>query len=240
MPARSASRRTKPAEERREDLIAAAAHLFQINGIEPTTVEQITAEAGVAKGTFYLYFSSKDDVVNALRDQFVHIVLGGINSGLNAGINVMYSGTVAAAIEGSFFGITSIAVSLEWDDHADYAQAAAIARRVIEQILATKGDAPQLYNLNIPTAAVNNPQRALHVVPMGLARWGDKYEKRIDPRGRPYFWATGDRPPSLPNEGETDVLALKKGHLTLTPLHFDLTQRGVLEQMRAWRFQLDG
>ena len=167
------------------------------------------------------------------------VVISGINSGLNAGINVMYSGTVAAAIEGSFFGITSIAVSLEWDDHADYPQAAAIARRVIEQVLASKGDAPQLFNLNIPTAAIHNPRRELHVVPMGLARWGDTYEKRIDPRGRPYFWATGDKPPASPAEGETDVLALKKGHLTLTPLHFDLTQRGFLAPMREWKFDLD-
>lgn len=168
------------------------------------------------------------------------VVISGINSGLNAGINVLYSGTVAAAIEGSFFGITSIAVSLEWDDHAEYDKAAAIARRVIEQVLEKKSAGPQLYNLNIPTAALDNPRRELHVVPMGLARWGEQYEKRIDPRGRPYFWATGDKPPSLPDEGETDVLALKKGHLTLTPLHFDLTHRGVLERMREWNFQLQG
>jgi 5'-nucleotidase len=166
------------------------------------------------------------------------VVISGINSGLNAGINVLYSGTVAAAIEGSFFGITSMAVSLEWDEHADYAKAASIAKKVIEQTLATKGDAPQLYNLNIPTAALNNEARELHVVPMGLARWGEQYEKRIDPRGRAYFWATGDKPPSLPEEGETDVMALKKGHLTLTPLHFDLTQRGVLEHMKEWEFKL--
>ena len=168
------------------------------------------------------------------------VVISGINSGLNAGINVLYSGTVAAAIEGSFFGLTSMAVSLEWDDHANYEKAAAMARGVIEQVLAKKADAPQLYNLNIPTAAVQNARPELRVVPMGLARWGEQYEKRIDPRGRPYFWATGDKPPTVLGEGETDVLALKKGHLTLTPLHFDLTQRGVLEQMRQWSFNLDG
>jgi 5'-nucleotidase len=129
------------------------------------------------------------------------VVISGINSGLNAGINVLYSGTVA--------------------------------------ILANKGDAPQLYNLNIPTVALANSRPEVHVVPMGLSRWGEQYEKRIDPRGRPYFWATGDKPPALPHEGETDLLALKKGHLTLTPLHFDLTQRAVLERMREWRFELD-
>lgn len=166
------------------------------------------------------------------------VVISGINSGLNAGINVLYSGTVAAAIEGSFFGITSIAVSLEWDDHAEYGKAAGLARRIIEQVLARKDAAPQLYNLNIPTAALSNPTPQVRMVPMGLNRWGDQYEKRIDPRGRPYFWAVGDKPPAFATEGETDVLALRKGHVTLTPLHFDLTSRSVLETMRSWRFEI--
>lgn len=82
MPVRTKSTRTKPPEERREELMSAAARLFQANGIEPTTVEQITGEAGVAKGTFYLYFSSKDDVVYALREQFVHIVISSIKNGM--------------------------------------------------------------------------------------------------------------------------------------------------------------
>ena len=82
------------------------------------------------------------------------LVVSGVNGGLNAGINVLYSGTVAAAIEGAFFEITSVAVSLEFNEHADYDKAARLACRVIEQILARKGPQPQLYNLNIPTAAL--------------------------------------------------------------------------------------
>src|SRR5687767_6548255 len=82
------------------------------------------------------------------------LVVSGINGGLNDGINVLYSGTVAAAIEGAFFGITSIAVSLEYDEHAQFDKAARLARRVIEYILKHKGSGPQLYNLNIPTAAM--------------------------------------------------------------------------------------
>src|SRR6186997_2672782 len=77
------------------------------------------------------------------------LVVSGINGGLNAGINVLYSGTVAAAIEGAFFGITSVAVSLEWDEHAQFAKAARVARGIIEQVLERKGRAAQLYNLNI-------------------------------------------------------------------------------------------
>src|SRR6476646_8460573 len=82
------------------------------------------------------------------------LVVSGINGGLNAGINVLYSGTVAAAIEGAFFGITSIAVSLEYNEHAQFTKAAKLAREVIQQILERKGPEPQLYNFNMPTLAM--------------------------------------------------------------------------------------
>src|SRR5207248_7753154 len=93
------------------------------------------------------------------------LVVSGINGGLNAGINVLYSGTVAAAIEGAFFGITSVAVSLEYNDHANYARAAEIATGIIEQSLRQKGPEPQLYNLNIPTIACQMPAE-VKIVPM--------------------------------------------------------------------------
>jgi len=161
------------------------------------------------------------------------LVVSGINSGLNAGINVLYSGTVAAAIEGAFFGITSVAVSLEFSEHAEFDLAARLARQMIEQVLAHKGSAPQLYNLNIPTAALHAPERNVRVVPMDLTRRGEQYEKRVDPRGRNYFWAMSDTSP-LPEAAETDVSALRKGHVTLTPLDFDLTKRQVLAEMESW------
>ena len=162
------------------------------------------------------------------------LVVSGINGGLNAGINVLYSGTVAAAIEGAFFGLTSIAVSLEYDEHAAFTKAAPIARKVIEQILAQKGPDPQLFNVNIPSAALRQPSE-VKLVPMGMDRYGDSYEKRIDPRGRAYFWSTND-PPARPMVEETDQTALAKGFVTLTPLDFDLTKRSYLERMQSWKF----
>jgi len=164
------------------------------------------------------------------------LVVSGINGGLNAGINVLYSGTVAAAIEGAFYGITSIAVSLEYDEHAKFDQAARLARAVIEQILATSRAEPQLYNLNIPTVAVENP-RGVHVVPMGVARYGEDFIKRKDPKGRTYYWATGDPPPP-PGAPETDMAALQRGYVTLTPLQFDMTKLNVLAEMQSWDLKL--
>jgi 5'-nucleotidase len=165
------------------------------------------------------------------------LVVSGINGGLNAGINVLYSGTVAAAIEGAFFEITSVAVSLEFDEQAQFDKAARVAREVIEQILKLKGPEPQLYNLNIPTAALEKSQPQLRVVPMGVARYGEHFEKRVDPRGRNYFWATNGPPPKIGGH-ETDLTALAQGFITLTPLGFDLTKRPILSEMERWELRV--
>jgi 5'-nucleotidase len=168
------------------------------------------------------------------------LVVSGINGGLNAGINVLYSGTVAAAIEGAFFGITSIAVSLEYDDHAKYEEAARLARGVIEQILAKKSAAPQLYNLNIPTAALaGDATPRLKVVPMDVIRYGEHFIKRKDPNGRDYYWATSDPPPRR-SEHETDLTELAQGFVTLTPLQYNMTESRVMAEMAGWELRADG
>jgi 5'-nucleotidase len=165
------------------------------------------------------------------------LVVGGINLGLNAGINVLYSGTVAAAIEGAFFGITSVAVSLEFDEHARFDQAARLAREIIQQILERKGSRPELYNMNIPTAALAAAPRVA-IVPMDITPYGDKYEKRTDPWGRDYYWITGG-PPTATQAHETDLSALAKGRVTLTPLDYNMTQASALAEMQSWQFHFD-
>jgi len=166
------------------------------------------------------------------------LVVSGMNGGLNAGINVLYSGTVAAAIEGAFFGISSVAVSLEFDEHANFDKAAKMAVDLIRQVLEQKDDQPQLYNLNIPTVAIDNPQGA-RVVPMGVARYGEEFIKRKDPKGRTYYWASNDPPPK-PTSHESDLTALDKGFVTLTPLQYDMTKPTVLKEMESWNLQLLG
>ncbi len=165
------------------------------------------------------------------------LVISGINSGLNAGINVLYSGTVAAAIEGAFFGRTSIAVSLEYSEHAEFDAAAALAVQVIRQVLAQKGAEPQLYNVNIPTAAIRG-EPEVRVVPMDVTRYGDEFEKRTDPWGRDYYWATGKPPPAALGR-ETDLSALAKGYVTVTPLDYDMTKPAALAAMAPWQFRFD-
>ena len=166
------------------------------------------------------------------------LVVSGINSGLNAGINVLYSGTVAAAIEGAFFGITSVAVSLEFDEHARFDRAARLARKIIEQILAQnqKRPEPQLYNMNIPTAALEGKPEVC-VAPMNVTRYGDRFEKRINPWGHAYYWLIGGPAPTTPGH-ETDLTTLAKGRVSLTPLDYNLTRTAVLSEMEQWQFPL--
>jgi len=165
------------------------------------------------------------------------LVVSGINAGLNAGINILYSGTVAAAIEGAFYDITSVAVSLEWDEHMQFDQAAKIARKLIEQVVEQRPADCRLFNLNIPTAAVHE-EAEVRLVRAGLHRYGEHFERRQDPRGRNYYWATGEPKPEL-GPVETDLTALRSGNVTLTPLHFDLTHESSLASMKNIEFRLD-
>ena len=175
-------------------------------------------------------------IAELLKETPVDLVVSGINSGLNAGINVLYSGTVAAAIEGAFFGVTSVAVSLEYDEDADYQSAAVIARNVIGGLVPRPAAKGKLFNLNIPTAATESP-KPLCVVPMGLAQYGRRYEKRQDPNGRDYYWALWSEPAQPPPES-ADVMELRRGNVTLTPLQFDLTARSLLAEMPDWELKV--
>lgn len=175
--------------------------------------------------------------VSELVEEPVDLIVSGVNGGLNAGINVLYSGTVAAAIEGAFFRYNSFAVSLEYDPHADFEMAADLAVGLIRQILSRKQSAPQLYNINIPTAATmlarNGGVPEVHCVPMGVERYGEHYIRRQDPKGRDYYWATNDPPPRR-TDHPTDLTVISDGHISVTPLKFDMTDASTLGSMQKW------
>jgi len=162
------------------------------------------------------------------------LIVSGLNAGSNAGINVIYSGTVAAAIEGAFFNLTSIAVSLEYTKptQLDFPRAASYARKVIEQILERRPPAGTLFNVNIPSLE-EGPPRGVRVVPQGLVPYQERYDRRSDPRGRTYFWVTSEIKGAA-HEPDTDVTGLGEQYITVTPLKFDLTHQPLLEQMRRW------
>lgn len=176
-----------------------------------------------------------------LLPQEPDVVVSGLNAGSNAGINVLYSGTVAAAIEGAFFRKTSIAVSLEYTKPKplDFPRAAGYARQVIEQILKQGFPAASeafpsgsLFNVNIPSLE-KGPIRGVRVVPQNVAAYQETYDRRVDPRGRVYFWSGPDFRCPDPHP-DTDVTALAEGYITVTPLQFNLTHAEQVERMKGW------
>jgi 5'-nucleotidase len=165
------------------------------------------------------------------------LVVSGLNAGCNVGINVLYSGTVAAAIEAAFFQRVSIAVSLEYTKpKLDFPRGAEMARRVIEQILEHEPEPGMLFNVNIPSFD-KGPVRGIRVLPQNVSSFVERFDRRVDPRGRVYFWTM----PGLSWEDphpESDVAALAEGYITVTPLQFNLTHRPLLEQMSKWEWRL--
>jgi 5'-nucleotidase len=165
------------------------------------------------------------------------VIISGMNAGSNAGINVLYSGTVAAAVEGAFFRLTAIAVSLEYDKKIeDFAGGARIARRVIEQILARNPAPGSLFNVNLPVLE-RGPVRGVRVMPQNVSPYLEKYDRRVNPRGRTYFWADPEFSCPEPHP-DTDVTALAEGYVTVTPLKFDLTDHARLAEVQGWGLEL--
>jgi 5'-nucleotidase len=174
--------------------------------------------------------------INQLLPKQPDLVVSGLNAGANVGINVIYSGTVAAAIEAAFLGLPAIATSLflKKEVPADFAGAARISRETIESVLAHGLPGGQILNINIPALRAGESPAGLRIVRQCTRPWIDTYERRKDPRGRDYFWnnsvfTLGD------TDDDTDVAALRDKFVTLTPLQFDLTDPLLLRKWQAQR-----
>lgn len=165
------------------------------------------------------------------------VIISGMNAGSNAGINVLYSGTVAAAIEGAFYRRTAIAVSLEYDKKIyDFPTAARYARQVIEQILATQPADGSLFNVNIPVLE-RGPVKGVKVLPQNVSPYTEKFARRVNPRGRTYFWASPEFLCPDPRPG-TDVEALTDSYITITPLKFDLTDHVRMGELQTMEWKI--
>ncbi|HJN71448.1 MAG TPA: 5'/3'-nucleotidase SurE [Phycisphaerales bacterium] len=166
------------------------------------------------------------------------LTISGMNSGSNVGINIIYSGTVAAAIESAFLGVPSIAVSLHLDnrDTICYDRAAVIARNVIDRVLENKLESHEVVNINVPTCeSPDMPMPTIKVVDMNAAGDLGHYDKRECPYGRTYYWAAGDGMAFSHTAKGSDVEALKEGFVTVTPLNYVLTDTS---RMSLWRDRL--
>lgn len=170
------------------------------------------------------------DSVKLAHDQLMKrkpdLVVSGINHGSNAGINILYSGTVSAATEGTILGYPSIAVSCtDYDENADLSGAKEAARKVIRYVLNQGLPKGITLNLNAPAG----PLKGIKWTRQANSRYVEEFEGRVDPNNRSYYWMTGKL--ELLDEGDDlDVNVLEKGYASVTPIQYDMTAYTLLNQ----------
>ena len=161
-----------------------------------------------------------------LESEKIDLVISGINHGSNAATNVLYSGTMGAAIEGSFYGVPSVGLSLtSHDADADFEAAKEYARRIISSILADeKGEQSKGICLNVNVPDIPSSEiKGVRVCRQCRGYWQDEFYRHEDPRGRTYFWLSGGFKNYEPDSEDTDEWALKSGYVAIVPIQIDLT-----------------
>ncbi|HVC37370.1 MAG TPA: 5'/3'-nucleotidase SurE [Gammaproteobacteria bacterium] len=170
--------------------------------------------------------------ITGLLEHEPDMVVSGINSGANLGDDVLYSGTVAAAIEGRFLGYPAIAVSLVTETPHHYATAARVTCDLVQRLLTNPLPANTILNVNVPDVAWNELQ-GLEATRLGHRHRSEPVTKTTDPRGRPIYWVG---PPGGEQDAGigTDFHAVRRGFVSVTPLQIDLTQYTALDSLSHW------
>ncbi|MFH1747840.1 MAG: 5'/3'-nucleotidase SurE [Planctomycetota bacterium] len=172
-----------------------------------------------------------------LLEQPPDFVLSGINAGVNTGVNVLYSGTVAGAVEGAFFGVPSMAFSLELSDELDFKRAGKIARSIFQRFAAARPEPGTCLNINIPALDRGWPV-GVCCCPQGTVPMEERYEKRVTTEGHTMYWLDGNFPETgLPPD--SDQAAIGRQYVTVTPLRFNMTDEHMLRQVANWSWPQD-
>ena len=158
------------------------------------------------------------------------LILSGINIGSNLGNNIIYSGTVSAAIEGSFLGIPSFAISLDTFDPINFITSKSIIRRIINKIELSKIPLGSILNINIPNCNIDEV-KGIKITKQGNQYFKDSFEECFNPKGVPYYWMKGemiDKDRSL----ELDGYAVKNNYISITPLSFKMTDYYFFDELK--------
>ena len=167
-----------------------------------------------------------------LLPKLPHLLVSGINKGVNLGDDILYSGTVSAAVEGTILGVPSMAVSQEGREQFRFATGAHYALRVARLILQRGLPEETLVNLNIPNRGLRHIT-GVRVTCLSRRRFENPIIEKVDPHGRTYYWIAGTRV-SWSRSKDADHEAIAEGAVSLTPIHLDSTHYGVLDQLRTW------
>ncbi len=211
---------------------SAVGHAITIT--DPIRVQQINRKNGfvgfAVKGT-------PADCVKiagrALMKSPPDIVVSGINSGANVGSNIIYSGTVSAATEGTILGIPSIAISLNSVKGGDMNASQKVAKTVVKKVLKNGLPKGVLLNVNVPNVPLDII-KGYRITKQGKIVFKDQFEKREDPHGKFYYWMKGE----IINDTnkDTDGYAIQNDFVSITPIHYQLTNELFLKTLQSWEF----
>src|SRR5690554_872580 len=173
--------------------------------------------------------------INQILPRRPDLVVSGINKGPNTAVNVIYSGTVSAATEAAILGIDSIAFSLcDWNPE-DYEAAATIARAIARRVIVDGLPPGVLLNVNIP-AIPQSEIRGILPTRQARSRWEESFHERVDPQNQTYYWLTGTFV-NLDDGENTDLSAVDRGYVSVTPIHYDLTAHDFLDVLGRWEWE---
>ena len=175
--------------------------------------------------------------IETLLSERPDLIISGINDGENLGTDIIYSGTVSAAIEGSMFKVPAIAISYERHGEADFSIAAEAADDVIEQVLENTEGKGMLININIPSIGNINQLKGVMITKLGVKKYRNNFEERKDPRGRSYYWLAGELIEDEISE-DSDIYAVRKKYISVTPIQIDLTGYEEIEKIQGWNMMV--
>ncbi len=170
--------------------------------------------------------------VTGLLEHEPDIVISGINSGANLGDDVIYSGTVAAAMEGRFLGLPAIAVSLVINEDEHFETAAAVVKALLKRMPSNPLPADTILNINVPDLPISKVS-GIEVTRLGHRHKAEPVVRTLDPRGRPVYWVGSPGGEQDAGPG-TDFHAVRCGRISVTPLQVDLTRHGALSMTASW------
>ena len=190
-----------------------------------------------AKITEYNCSGTPVDCVKLAVNEILHrkpdLCVSGINHGSNSSINVIYSGTMSAAVEAGIEGIPAIGFSLlDYDWNADFSQIKLFVKKIALEVL--KNGLPEGVVLNVNLPKLNEKEiKGIKICRQAKALWMEKFDKRKTPQGKDYYWLTGEFVNQDKGE-DTDEWALEHGYISVVPVHFDLTAHHTIQLLNTW------
>lgn len=200
---------------------------------EPVMVREVNFEG--AKKAWAVSGTPADCVklgVSMFIADTIDIIFSGINQGGNLGTDVLYSGTVSGAVEGILLGYPSVAVSIDSHTGDNFDSAKRITRNVCRHMMSKELERETLLNINVPYIS-ENEIKGVRITKLGIREYLEAFQERKDPRGRVYYWYSGI-PKNVFSEEETDVMAVENGYISITPIHFDLTNYRIINDIKDW------